>query len=210
MQAIIAGVEKPKKGGQKGAKKGEKETTDKERPSTAVKPPTKRKAKSNIHNEEEPHVHNEEGESARNDKSTSDHVVTKTHNDFVPSPPPSPKPTTTPITIAPCPPSISSQTQSTSPLSTPLYIDSTVPPMTSGEPVVSVNASNVGAKTSGFQSSHVSPPISPIHRNDPDMIYGDDEDELAGFTHSPFTVRNESDDEAPVTKEENEGNKRQS
>lgn len=32
------------------------------------------------------------------------------------------------------------------------------------------------------------------------MIYGDGEDDLLGFTFSPFTIRTESDDEAPVTK----------
>ncbi|CAI9278951.1 unnamed protein product [Lactuca saligna] len=92
------------------------------------------------------------------------------------------------------------QILSTIPLSTPLYTDSTVPPTTFGEPSISVNASDAGAKTSGFQSSHVSPSISPIYQDDPEMIYRDDEDELPGFTFSPFTVHNESDDEAPVTK----------
>ncbi|CAI9268859.1 unnamed protein product [Lactuca saligna] len=126
-------ADKPKKGGQKGVKKGEKRTTDKEGPSAAAKPPTKKKAK------------------------------------------------VAPSTAAP-------------------KRRKQLAHKPSGEPAVSVNASDVGAKTSGFQLSHVSPPVSPIHQDDPNMIYGHDEDELAGFTYTPFTVRNESDDEAPVTK----------
>ena len=85
-------------------------------------------------------------------------------------------------------------------MSTHLYTDSTIPPTTPGEPVVSVNASDAGAKTSGFTSSHMSPTISPINRDDPLMIYGDDEDDLAWFTLSTFTIQTASDDEASITK----------
>ncbi|CAI9276629.1 unnamed protein product [Lactuca saligna] len=234
MQALIAEVDKPKMGGQKGSKMGEKKTTDKEGPSATVKSTTKRKTKtvpstsspkkrkqparkrksptpseseslesesqSVDRNEQEPPIRNEEEESARNKDATSNPEVTPIYNDIFISPPCSPKHTTIPITIAPFPHPVSNKPQSTIPLSTPLYTDSTVPPKTSREPVVSVNTSDAGAKTSGFTSSHISPPISPIYRADPDMIYGDDEDDLAGFTFSLITIRAASDDEASITK----------
>ncbi|CAI9289457.1 unnamed protein product [Lactuca saligna] len=56
------------------------------------------------------------------------------------------------------------------------------------------------ADTSGFTTTHISPPISPLRQNDPDMIYVDGEDGFAGFTFSPFTMRTQSNDEAPVTR----------
>lgn len=68
------------------------------------------------------------------------------------------------------------------------------------EPPILVNTSDVGVGTSGFTTSHISTPISPLHQDDPDMIYGDVEDDLVGFTFSPFTIMNDNDDEAPVTK----------
>ncbi|CAI9298331.1 unnamed protein product [Lactuca saligna] len=73
-------------------------------------------------------IYNEEEGSARNKDVISNPKLTQTNNAFVSSPPPSPKTTTTTITVAPCPPPGSSQPQSTIPLSTPLYTDSTVPP----------------------------------------------------------------------------------
>ncbi|CAI9269315.1 unnamed protein product [Lactuca saligna] len=150
------------------------------------------KTQSDIRIEEQETVHNEE--------ETSNPEVTQTHNDFVPSPPPSPKTTTTPITITPCPPPVTSQPQTSAPLSTPLIFDSIIPPTTSAEPLVLVNASDAGAKTLGF-STHVSPPISPLRQDDPDMIFGDEEEEdLGGFTYSPFQITTESEDETLVTK----------
>ncbi|CAI9295717.1 unnamed protein product [Lactuca saligna] len=161
---------------------------------------TPKKQKSDVWNEEKQPILNEEEEQVHNEEATSNPEVTPTYNDFFPSPPRSLEHTTTPITIAQCPPPVSSQLQSTIPLYIPFFTDSTVPPTTSGEPVVSVNASDVGARTSGFTSSHISPPISPMHRDDPDMIYGDDEDDLAGFTFSLFIIQTASDDVAYVTK----------
>ncbi|CAI9282872.1 unnamed protein product [Lactuca saligna] len=69
-----------------------------------------------------------------------------------------------------------------------------------GEPLVSVNASDAGVNTLGFTMSSITPPISPLRQDDPDMIYGDGEDNLPGFTFSPFTIRIESDDQAPLMK----------
>ncbi|CAI9280709.1 unnamed protein product [Lactuca saligna] len=84
--------------------------------------------------------------------------------------------------------------------STPLFSDSITPPTTSVEPPVSVNAYDAGADTSGFTTSNISPPISPLRQDDPNMIYGDGENDMAGFTFCPFTIRTGSDDEALVMK----------
>ncbi|CAI9287626.1 unnamed protein product [Lactuca saligna] len=102
--------------------------------------------------------------------------------------------------IAPCPPTASSQTKTSIHLSTPLFSDFITPPTTSVEPPVLVNASYAGADTSGFTMSHISPPISSLCQDNPDMIYGDGEDDMVGFTFSPFTIRSESDEKAPVMK----------
>ncbi|CAI9266616.1 unnamed protein product [Lactuca saligna] len=63
-----------------------------------------------VRNKEEPHIRNEDEEPIRNEDVTPNLEVTPTYNDFFPSPP-SPKTTatSTPITIAPCPPPVSSQ-----------------------------------------------------------------------------------------------------
>ncbi|CAI9302755.1 unnamed protein product [Lactuca saligna] len=84
-----------------------------------------------------------------------------------------PSPTSTvskPISIAPCPPVTLGVSQPPS-----IFTDSTTTPTTSIEPPATVNASNVGARASGFTTGHITPPISPLRQNDPDMIYGDDE-----------------------------------
>ncbi|CAI9284802.1 unnamed protein product [Lactuca saligna] len=140
------------------------------------------------HNEEvhDKDVRNED-DNLHNEEQISNPEVNQHLNDFVPSPPPSPKMTTTPITIAPCPPPVSSQKQTNIPLSTPLFTDSNVPPTTITKPPVSVNISDTGAKTSGF-STHVSSPISLIFPDDPDMVFRDDDntdESLGGFTYSP-------------------------
>ncbi|CAH1416310.1 unnamed protein product [Lactuca virosa] len=70
-------------------------------------------------------------------------------------------------------------------------------------PEVTVNVSDTGANTSFF-TTHVSPPIFPIRKYDPEIIFGDDDDhhhdDLGGFTYSPFQIRTESENEATVTK----------
>lgn len=210
MQSIIAEVDKPKKGGQKGSKKGEKKQSAKEGPSEPANTPKKRKAQdapikrklnkatwkprsptpseredseSNTHSD----VHNEEDEIVQNEHNNTE--VPPTHDDSILSPSHSHETTTTPISITPCPPPVSSQPQSNVPLSTPLFTDSTTTTKTSVEPPVSVNASDVGAEPSGFPTGHNTPPISPLRQNDPDMIYGDGEEDLAGFTYIPFNIR---------------------
>ncbi|CAI9276625.1 unnamed protein product [Lactuca saligna] len=47
-----------------------------------------------------------------------------------------------------------------------------------------------------------SPSISHILTDDPDMIFVDDDDndDLGGFTYSPFKIRTESEDEVVITK----------
>ncbi|CAI9294314.1 unnamed protein product [Lactuca saligna] len=178
---------KLKKGG-KGAKKGGKKSDDKEGSSAITKPSTKkrkapatssiaapkrrkqptRKRKSptpNLVRNEEPRVHN--------DGEIMNLEVTQTINEFVLSPPPSPKTTTTLITIAPCLPPVSSSQQTSIPLSTPIFTESTPPPTTSATPAISVNTSDFGARVLGFTTTYVSPPISLFRTDEPDMIYGD-------------------------------------
>ncbi|CAI9270545.1 unnamed protein product [Lactuca saligna] len=65
-------------------------------------------------------------------------------------------------------------------------------------PLLSFNVSATGAKTLGF-STHVSPATYPIRIDDPDMIFGDDnDDDLGGFTYSAFQIRTAREDEATV------------
>ncbi|CAI9263391.1 unnamed protein product [Lactuca saligna] len=108
-----------------------------------------------------------------------------------------PSPTATvliPISIAPCPPvSIGASRPS------PIFTDSTTTSTTTIEPLVSINATDAGAGASIFTTVHSTPPISFLRHNNPNMIFGDDDD-FAGFTCSPFNIRTKSDDEALVTR----------
>ncbi|CAI9295633.1 unnamed protein product [Lactuca saligna] len=108
-----------------------------------------------------------------------------------------PYPTTNisiPISIASCPPVSLGVLQPT-----PIFTDSTTTPSTTIKRPVSVNASDAGARASGFTTGHSTPLISPLRQNDLDMIVGDDED-FARFTYSLFNIRTKSDDEAPITR----------
>lgn len=111
---------------------------------------------------------------------------------------PSPTSTiSTPITIDPCPLVFLGVLQT----DTPLFNDSTTPTTTSSdEPPVTVNASDVGEGASGFIVGHSTPPITLLHQDDPDTIYGGNDEDFGGFTYSPFNIRTESDNEAHVTK----------
>ena len=94
-----------------------------------------------------------------------------------------------------------SQPQVTVAQSTPLFTYSIATTTTAtSEPPISVNASDVGAGASGSTLGHSTSPISPLRQDDPDTIYGDDEDHFGGFTYSPFNIRIESDDEALITR----------
>lgn len=73
---------------------------------------------------------------------------------------------------------------------------------TTGGPQVFVNASDVEASALGFTFGLESPPISTLRQDDPDIIYGDADEDFGGFTYSPFNITTKSDDEAPVTKEQ--------
>ncbi|CAI9274242.1 unnamed protein product [Lactuca saligna] len=68
-------------------------------------------------------------------------------------------------------------------------------------PEVTVTVSDTGAKTSVF-TPYVSSSISYIRNDDPNMIFGDDgvDDDLGGFTYSPFQIRTKSEDETTVSK----------
>ncbi|CAI9263756.1 unnamed protein product [Lactuca saligna] len=124
------------------------------------------------------------------------HEVTPPLNDYVPSPPSSLKKTTfTPITIKSCPPPVSSQPPTSIPVSILIFTECTIPPQASSAPISSVNVSDMGANASGF-SSHFTQPISSIRIDDPDIIFGDDEDDMGEFTYIPFQIRIYSEDEA--------------
>nr|KAJ0198132.1 hypothetical protein LSAT_V11C700377460 [Lactuca sativa] len=155
--------------------------------------------------EEDPPIHTEEQEPIRT--KGQEQVRTKCEvnpsiNNFVPFRPPSPKTTTSvPITISPLP-LVSSQTPTMIPVSIPILTDSTLPPKTSTTPECSVKVYDTGANTSGF-STHVTPPISPIHTDDPEMLFGDDDDEdLEAFSFSPFQIRVANDDDVSTSKVE--------
>lgn len=108
----------------------------------------------------------------------------------------------TPITIAPCPPPISSQVQTTVVSSTPLFTDSTATTSTTNmtnEPPVTFNASNVGVAASGITIGHSTPPISPLRQDDSDTFFKGDGFGFRTFQIGPFTVQEDSDDDAPVT-----------
>ncbi|CAI9268699.1 unnamed protein product [Lactuca saligna] len=207
MKSIIAEADKPKKGwGSKRWEESRKETRG-ARGSIYSNSSSKETKRSDLftytkESDTQSDVRLEEDDPVRNEDVTSNPEVTPTYNDFFRSPPHSPKTTTTttPITVAPCPPPVSSQTLGSILLSTPLFSDSIAPPTPSIEPHVAVKESNATNNTSGFKTTHISLPISLLRQDDPDMIYGDGEDDFTGFTFSPFTIRNESDDEAPVMK----------
>ncbi|CAI9284419.1 unnamed protein product [Lactuca saligna] len=148
-------------------------------------------------------------------------------NDKIPTPPPSHTHTSIAIIIAPSPPPVStqpiptlsqpplatvisqtvttgplpvsSQPQPTIPISTPIFIDSTIVPTISIQPFVSINIYDTEAEPLGFLT-HVSPPISSINHDDPDMVFCDDEDkDIEGFNYSPFQIRTEKDDVEHIT-----------
>ncbi|CAI9275469.1 unnamed protein product [Lactuca saligna] len=103
----------------------------------------------------------------------------------------------TPITIPLCPTVSLGVLQ----VQTSFFSDSTTTITTFFvDPLVTINASDVGAGASGFTAGHLTPPVSPFHHDDPAMIYGDDDEDFEGFAYSPFKIWTKSDDEAPVTK----------
>ncbi|CAI9276876.1 unnamed protein product [Lactuca saligna] len=195
MQAALVAADKPKKVG-KGSKKGVKKDAKTEGLSGATKPsPNQQHHLLLLQKEENNRLAN------KNPYTISKQSVHQTINDSIPSPPPSPQATSTPITIAPCPPPVTSSQPTTISFSTPILTDTTTTPIVSMNPEVTVNVSHTGAITSVF-TPHVSSSILSIRNDDPDMIFRDagDDDDLDGFTYSPFQIRTESEDEDSVSK----------
>nr|KAJ0213615.1 hypothetical protein LSAT_V11C400208200 [Lactuca sativa] len=169
------------------------------------KQPANSETECEIRIDEDPPVCNEDVEPNRTEEQEQVRIereVTPPTNESVPYPPPSPETTTyVPITIALLP-IVSSQPPTTIPVSIPIFTDSTIPPQPSSSRECSVNVFDTGANTSGF-STHVSQPISPIHTDDPEMLFRDDDDEdLEAFSSSPFQIRVDNDDDVSTSKEE--------
>ncbi|CAI9298790.1 unnamed protein product [Lactuca saligna] len=210
MQSIINEAEKPKKGGQKGPptptkkKKIKKEARKPKSPTPSDNEDSQ--SDSDVHIEgDEPIQNKDTATTSQPDVSqpiSTNPEVTTEIPFSVPIPTyffenvSIPYPTaivSIPITISPCLPVTLGISQSP-----PIFTDSTTTPITTVEPLVSINAFDAGIGVSGFTTGHSTQPIFLLRQNDLDMIYGDDEDNFAGFTYSPFNIKTESDDEAHV------------
>lgn len=83
-----------------------------------------------------------------------------------------------------------SQSQATFGQCTPLFIESKATTTTiTSTPPVSDNVYDMGATALGFTFGHDSHPISPLCQDDPDTIFGEDQDEFSYFHYSPFDVQ---------------------
>ncbi|CAI9299887.1 unnamed protein product [Lactuca saligna] len=123
-------------------------------------------------------------------------------NFSITTPPISPTSTFVPITIAPCLPPISTQPPTSIQLQNPIFTQTmTTTTTTTGEPFFDVNASDVGAKTSGFETFSTAPPTSQPH-NESDIPLSVDGLDFDTIQYSPFSVQGKSDDDAPVTQKD--------
>ncbi|XP_023749833.1 uncharacterized protein PB18E9.04c-like [Lactuca sativa] len=116
------------------------------------------------------------------------------------------------VTIAPCPPPVTTKSTpitsqpspatSTPPTSTtqppPVYTDTTTT-TTTGEPLVNVNTSDTGANTLGFVTSTTTPPVSPQPGHTFEDHIGGDGLDFDTFHYSPFSIQENSDDNAYLT-----------
>ncbi|CAI9282322.1 unnamed protein product [Lactuca saligna] len=227
MKETLDAADKLKKGG-KGSNKGVKKR--RKQPSHKRKTPTPSpiealdsETESDIRIDDNQPIRNEEEEPACTRVSTvnpepfvhtTEDITNPEVNQSVPYPHPSPKTTTTPNTISPCASPVTvglmsksitivvtSSQLTTIPCSTPILSASTAPPIISTNPEATINVFDTRATTSFF-STFVSSSICLIRNDDPDMIFRDEDadDDLAGFTYSPFQIRTESEDEATVSK----------
>lgn len=64
---------------------------------------------------------------------------------------------------------------------------------------MNVNVSNTGEGALGFVSGNITPPFSPLRQGDGDTIFGEGLFSFESFPYSPFTVQQDSDDDALVT-----------
>ncbi|CAI9298309.1 unnamed protein product [Lactuca saligna] len=196
MQATIDVADKQNNGG-KGSKKGEKKTAAKEAhkrktPTPFASEESDSETDFDIRIKENQPVPNQEEVPIRNqDETTNPEVNNLSVTQFLH------QKLLQPLSLFP--PVSSSQPISIS-ISSPILTESTTTSISSTNPEVTVNISDMGANTSVL-TTHVSLPISPIRQDDPEMIFGDDDDDdLGGFTYRPFQIRTESEDEATVTK----------
>ncbi|KAL7613861.1 hypothetical protein Lser_V15G06525 [Lactuca serriola] len=222
MQSSLDAANKPAKLGNKFERKGEKEgqsskvSTPKKRKSEQVAPlaPKKCKTKKKAHKSKAPSSNDsdyvpsdQQPEPESSDEEVSQHESPLRGNLHPPSPAhegnrSSPHPSTiqsVPITIAPCPPPISSSTKTSIPISTPLFTELTTTTATT-EPQVRVNISYTGAPTSGTEPLITSKPQSPPPSPQSDIVLGGAEMEFDSVYFSPYRVQSDDDDDAPVTK----------
>lgn len=169
MQTSIDEVDKPKKGCKNKDKRKQIQdgpssnlVTPKKRKSSKAEPsaPKKRKIKKIAHKLKSPSSNDSEYVPSYQDdvvilETKQEHSEYSVHEDLpnlihtntIPSPPPSPPHTTVPITIAPSPP----PTPTSTPLPPPIFTETTTA-TTNTEPPLHVNASDVGAQTSGVET----------------------------------------------------------
>ena len=105
-----------------------------------------------------------------------------------------------PITIAQCPPPISSSTITSIPFPIPLFTEVTTIITSTTEPQVHVNVSDVGAPTSGTEIPITSKPQSPPHSHETDTVLGEAEMDFDSIYYSPYRVQSDVDDDVAVTK----------
>lgn len=101
--------------------------------------------------------------------------------------------------MAPCPPLVSTQPPTSTPQQNPIFSESIITTTTAGL-TVDVNTSDAGEKTSGFTTTTTTP-VSPQHHGSEDFlgVVGFDFDT---FHYSPFSIQEESDDDAPITQKD--------
>ncbi|CAI9263640.1 unnamed protein product [Lactuca saligna] len=197
MQVVLDTADKLKKGG-KGLKKMVKKAGASEDVHIETTQPIRNQEEISVSNEEAETVHHQELP-VHNEEYTTNQKVHQYVHDSIPSPPLSPTTKSCiPITISLCPPPIISSQPTSVPISTPILTTSTTDPISSTVPDVTINVSDTGAITSVFTTS-VSLSIYCVRTNDPDMNFDDgDEDDLGGFTYSPFQIQTDSEDEAQL------------
>ncbi|KAL7598604.1 pollen-specific leucine-rich repeat extensin-like protein 2 [Lactuca sativa] len=207
MQNSLEATDKPAKQGKKPDRKGENKA--------APWAPKKRKTKKKAHKPKAPSSSDSDyvpsdpqPEPESGDDDVSQHESSLRSNSAPPSPDhegyrnlPPPSPTqSVPITIAHCPPPISSSTTTSIPIHTPLFTKVTTTTTTTTQPQAGVNVSDTGVPTSESEPPITSKPLSPPPSHESDIVLSGAEMEFHSVYFSPYRVQSDDDDDAPVTK----------